>query len=355
VIFRILTGLVIGALGGLIFARLGVPAPWIAGSMTAAIIAVAFRFELHLTELLKSLAFILLGIQTGMTVTKETIDRAAQWPLSILMLALTVALIVWVSFQYFVRVRKWDAATALFASLPGALSLVILLATETTADMRKVVIAQCIRLFFLIIAMPSVIVLLSPPMTPAGATLVAHGFDLVLVVAAAGGFGVLLHMLRVPAGLVLGATLASAALGLSGIVVGAAPDIILIPANIILGVMIALRFKGMGLAELRRNLFDGMTGLIIAVVLAAIGALLTSAVTGLPRALTLLAFAPGGLEAMTIMSFALKLDPAYVAAHQVSRYIGLVLVMPGITRFVLQRVGDHARLSSPGANQRLED
>jgi uncharacterized protein len=335
-IFKILIGLFIGAVGGLVFSLLHVPAPWIAGSMLAAILAVSLRVDIQLTELLKSVAFLLLGIQTGMTVTSETVARAAQWPRSILMLAITVAVIVGVSFQYFVRVRKWDSATALFASLPGALSLVILLASETKADMRRVVIAQCIRLFFLIIAMPSIILLVSPALTPHEIAIVAKGFDLVLVLGVAALLGIFLHVIRIPAGLVLGATIGSAGLGLAGIVHGAAPDIILIPANVILGVMIALRFKGMSLAELRSNLFDGMTGLLIAVIIAAIGAGLTTIMTDLPIALTMLAFAPGGLEAMTIMSFALNLDPAYVAAHQVARYIGLVLVMPGVAALVLR-------------------
>jgi len=37
------------------------------------------------------------------------------------------------------------------------------------------------------------------------------------------------------------------------------------------------------------------------------------------------------------MAFALNLDPAYVAAHQVARYIDLVLLMPVVTGFVLHR------------------
>ena len=57
-----------------------------------------------------------------------------------------------------------------------------------------------------------------------------------------------------------------------------------------------------------------------------------------------LAFAPGGLEAMTIMAFALNLDPAYVAAHQIARYIGLVLLMPAVTGLVLHR---HAAAAQP--------
>ena len=40
---------------------------------------------------------------------------------------------------------------------------------------------------------------------------------------------------------------------------------------------------------------------------------------------------------MTIMAFALNLDPAYVAAHEVARYIGLILLIPAVTGFVLHR------------------
>ena len=73
--------------------------------------------------------------------------------------------------------------------------------------------------------------------------------------------------------------------------------------------MIGLRFKGISRAELGSELGDGFAGFAVAMVIAVAGALVTSPVAGLPFALTLLAFAPGGLEAMTIMAFALHLDP----------------------------------------------
>jgi hypothetical protein len=226
----------------------------------------------------------------------------------------------------------------LFASLPGALSIVILLASTSGADMRRVTISQCVRLFFLIAALPAVIVFISPPpvVTSSTAT-VASLQEIMILVGTSAAAGLLFAWLKVPAGLILGAALVSAALGLSGVVHGGAPDSILIPANIILGVMIGLRFKGISLPELRTALGDGFAGFVIAMIIAMVGAVVTSMVADLPLALTLLAFAPGGLEAMTIMAFALNLDPAYVAAHQIARYIGLVLLMPAVTGFVLQR------------------
>ena len=50
-----------------------------------------------------------------------------------------------------------------------------------------------------------------------------------------------------------------------------------------------------------------------------------------------------GLDAMTIMAFSLNLDPAYVGAHQMARYIGLALLMPAATAYVLRRMGVSAQ------------
>ena len=334
----VVRALVVGALGGALAFAIGVPAPWLAGSLIATIIAVYSNQTLELPAWLRTLAFILLGIQTGTAVNADTLYRAAQWPLSILCMSFTVVIIVWACMLYYERLRKWDTATAYFASLPGALSMVILLAGTSGADMRRVTISQCVRLFFLIAALPVVIVFISPTSDVAATTPVAGNvFEIIILVLASAVTGLLFERLRVPAGLILGSALASAALGLGDVIHGGAPDSILVPANVILGVMIDLRFKGISLAELGSVLGDGFAGFAIAMVLAVAGALFTSLAAGLPFALTLLAFAPGGLEAMTIMAFALNLDPAYVAAHQVARYIGLVLFMPAVTSFVLHR------------------
>ncbi len=330
--------LAIGTTGGALCYALGVPAAWLAGSLVATIAAIYGGQKLDLPEALRTLAFILLGVQTGTAVNSDTVARAAQWPLSILCLAVSVVLIVWACTVYYERFRNWDRATALFASLPGALSLVILLAMPSGADMRRVTIAQCVRLFFLIAALPTVIVFISPAHQQGFAVATIGSFhEIILLVAVSGLAGLAFARLKIPAGLILGASLASAALGLTGMTHGAAPSSILIPANVILGVMIGLRFKGISFRELLEALGDGFAGFVIAMVIAMAGAIVTSYVADLPIALTLLAFAPGGLEAMTIMAFALNLDPAYVAAHQVARYIGMVLLMPGITAFLLQR------------------
>ena len=350
------SGLVIGTAGGVACWLAGLPAPWLAGSMIAAVVAVFAGAPVGMPDWLKALSFIFLGLQTGTSVSWETVDRAVQWPLSIALLALTVIAVTWACVWYYVRRRHWDGPTALFASLPGALSLVLLLASTTTADMRRVTIAQCIRLFFLVAALPSLILWLSPEDAVHVATPEIGSLgEIVLVVVVATVAGIVCEWLRVPAGLMLGPMLASAALELSGWIHGAAPDSILIPANIVLGVMIAARFTGFTFGEFLSALRDGFSGFLIALAIAMAGAGIASAVAGLPFALTLLAFSPGGLDAMTILAFAVDLDPAYVGAHQMARYLGLALLMPVVTAAVLRRMGAHANVTSAPLPSKLED
>jgi hypothetical protein len=329
----VFTGIALGALGGALFRAIGFPAPWLAGSMMAAIVAIYAGAKLAVPRWLRAVAFVLLGIQTGASVTWETVERAGQWPLSIALLALTVVAVTALCMRYF-RWRGWNSATAFYGSLPGALSLTLALADAARADMRRVTISQCIRLFFLVAALPAVTSLLSPthatvmPPPPDGIASIA------VLLIAGGAAGLLFEALRVPAGLILGSILASAALYLSGQVKGAAPDTILIPANVILGVMIATRFESFSLEELRLSFNEGFSGFLLALAVSCAGAAIASFAGKLPFALTLLAFAPGGLEAMTIMAFALDLDPAYVAAHQLARYVGIVLLAPPLTAWL---------------------
>ncbi|MEI7598374.1 MAG: AbrB family transcriptional regulator [Aestuariivirga sp.] len=333
-------GLLIGTAGGLGFWFLGIPAPWLAGSMMAAIVAVFSKVKIGMPDWLRAVAFIFLGIQTGTAVSWDTVDRAVHWPLSIAFLCLTVVAITWACTAYYVKRSNWDPATALFASLPGALSLTLLLASGTKADMRRVTIAQCIRLFFLVAALPSVITWLTPPDEVVVMLSQIGGiWDILLLVAVSTAAGYALEWLKVPAGLMLGPMLASAGLELSGLIAGAAPPSILIPANIVLGVMIGARFANFTFREFREALVEGFSGFLIALVIAMAGAGVAAYVSNLPFALTLLAFSPGGLDAMTIMAFSLNRDPAYVGAHQMARYIGLALLMPAATAYVLRRMG----------------
>ncbi|TMJ37508.1 MAG: AbrB family transcriptional regulator [Alphaproteobacteria bacterium] len=84
VLIRILFTLGLGALGGALFAFLHLPAPWLAGSMIAAILAVLFGAKLSVPVPFRSLAFIILGVQIGSSVTMQTLTGRDQRLLCVL-------------------------------------------------------------------------------------------------------------------------------------------------------------------------------------------------------------------------------------------------------------------------------
>jgi uncharacterized membrane protein AbrB (regulator of aidB expression) len=49
----------------------------------------------------------------------------------------------------------------------------------------------------------------------------------------------------------------------------------------------------------------------------------------------IVAFAPGGLEAMTILAFVIGLDPAFVGAHHLARFLLIAMLLPFVARALI--------------------
>lgn len=321
--------LAIAVVGGSLFALVGLPAGWLAGAMLAVTAASLAGIATRIPEWLRQAIFVLLGVQIGSAVSWDTIAQVSRWPLTMALMTMTVAGVTAASYLFYRRAAGWPPVAALLGGVPGAFSMVMALAEGHKADVASVAVVQCIRLFFLIAVLPLAMTAagMHGP-AAAGAAADMSLASLALVVAAGAAGGIAAHRLCVPAGLILGAAAASAGLELAGLADGAMPDLVLVPAFVVLGAMIGTRFAQFSLSRLRRLAGVGLLSFLLTFAVSAAGAFLASALAGIAPALTLIAFAPGGLETMTIMAFALGLDPAFVAAHQVGRYFLLSFAMP---------------------------
>ena len=47
-----------------------------------------------------------------------------------------------------------------------------------------------------------------------------------------------------------------------------------------------------------------------------------------------LPFAPGAFDALTILAYQMNIDPAYVAAHHVVRFLALTAAVPFLARWL---------------------
>ncbi len=332
--FVALRALAISFLGGALLHVLGFPAAWLSGGMIATAIASLRGVPMDVPPVLRSASMLVLGLSIGTAVTPSTLASLPQWPVSMACLLLSVVLVQLATQFFFTRVAGWSRATAFFAAVPGALNFVMAAAGGTRADVRLVAIAQTVRLFVLIAALPLLLVFFdlgsragqTPAVLPAG--------QLALLVVAGLAAGGALALLKVPVALLMGSMLSSAILYGGGWVEGTVPAPLLTAALVVLAAFVGGRFSGTSVAQLRQAGIASLGGFAVSLAVAAVLALVTALIANQPVGSVLLAFAPGGLDTMSILALALQLDGAFVATHHLARFIGISLALPLAVRWL---------------------
>ena len=337
-----------GALGGGAFALLGLPAAWISGSLVACIGLALAGVRIVVPEWLRFLAFVVLGTSMGTMLTPETFARAATWPVSMACLGASVLGTMAGGTLFLTRVAGWSRESAFWASAPGAFGTVVAMAADTSADLRQVAFAQTLRLFLLVAALPNVLAALG--MTAGGVPPPPHVStiaEIVILFLVCTGAALLAARLKLPGGLILGALAGSAVLHATRLSTAVLPAELLIPAFVVLGGSVGVRFIGTSLSTIRAYVLASLGAFLVAVAISTLFALLAAWLTGDDLGKLVTAFAPGALEAMTALGFAMGYDPAFMSAHHLFRFAGLSVALPVAARLMFaaaEEVGrDHTQ------------
>ena len=287
-----------------------------------------------LGDSLRNACFLVIGMTVGAGITPDMAAVAVQWPLSIAVLLIGLLAIIGAGAMILHRLFDYDRTTALLAAAPGHLSYVISLSTSIKADVPAISIIQSVRLLILTLAVPLVVVILTgddvPPLTRGGDTMRLP----VLMATASGGilFAFALKRFRVPASFLLGGLLASSIGHLTDFGPGAIPIWLSVPAFIVMGTLIGTRFSGLRLLALRKAVVAAFVVTVFAGLMTVVGALIITFALDISVHQVLVAFAPGGLEAMAAMAILLGVNPAFVSAHHVARILFLTVVIPIVLR-----------------------
>ncbi|MEW5424220.1 AbrB family transcriptional regulator [Amorphus sp. 3PC139-8] len=325
--------LILALVGGGLFTWIGIPAGWLSGAAVAVAIAAISGTPVGIPNAVRQVAFLVLGIGMGSSVTPDTLDRIGSWPLSIVFVLITTVLVTAIAYWVLHRFGGWDRMSAFYGSVPGALSYVLAVAMADGVDMRRVALAQSVRLLFLVAVLPPLIGLFgadSTPPTTAAAHPEAGIGDLVLLVTAGAAAGYLFLKIGQSAGVLLGALLTSGILHVTGIVSTWMPGWLLIPGYLVLGGVIGTRFAGTDRGLLIRLVATSLSALLAGLAVALASAVGLIAVSGLPAGQVILALSPGALESMTTLAFLLGFDAAYVASLHFIRFIAITLALPWI-------------------------
>ncbi len=141
------------------------PAAWLAGALVAVSVLALSGIPVYVPDLLRRIVFVVLGISLGAAVTPETVAGIRTWPITLALLALSLPVTMGAVMLYLRYVSGWNYRETLYASAPGALSAVLAMATDAKVDVRMVAFVQTVRVFFLIAALPGMLLAagLSPP------------------------------------------------------------------------------------------------------------------------------------------------------------------------------------------------
>lgn len=329
--------LVAAAAGGAVFAFFDLPAAWLAGSLVAVSALALSGVPVYVPDLLRKIIFVVLGISLGAAVTPETVAGIRTWPITLALLVLSLPVTMGAVMLYLHYVSKWNYRETLYASAPGALSAVLAMASEAKVDVRMVAFVQTVRVFLLIAALPGMLLAAGLSASTGGVPSFpgTHAATLegTLVMAVTGIASALLaERLRIPGGLLIGPMIVNGILHGAGYVQGGIPPLLLLASFVVLGAFTGTRFVGTTAAMIRRLLVDSIGAFIVALVVCVVFALIAAWLAGENPAKTIVAFAPGGLEAMTILAFMIGLDPAFVGAHHLARFVLIALVLPFVAR-----------------------
>lgn len=308
---------------------LGAPAPFLIGSSLAVTCLCLAGVNVNIPRHLRDMCFVIIGLTMGAGVTPDVVETAKQWPLSFLILGLSLVAIIFGCRWLLQKIWHFDPMTALLSVVPGHLSYVLGLSAQTSGDLTSISVIQSLRLLALTILVPFAVVLIGLEAEAVAAKvaimpLTMFGLSLIMSFA----IGYIFNRFRLPAAYLLGGLIWSTGSHITGAIDGTVSPYVAIPAFVTLGALIGTRFFGVTLAQLKRAFAAGAVVTLAAFCISAFAAWCVSLFIDAPFSHLLIAFAPGGVETMAAMAVSLDADPAFVAAHHVMRLFILTFLAP---------------------------
>jgi hypothetical protein len=322
--------LAIALAGGVTCVFLGLPAGLVSGSVVAVATAALLGRPMRVPPMLARICYVVVGTLLGTVVTPETLRGVVTWPASVALLMLASLGMIAATMTYLRVVHRWDSLSALMGASPGSMAQVIALSSELGGDLRAVAIVQTVRVLLLVVGLPNglalfglVVPAVPLPRGPAGFAVLGEMLLLGVAVTSA----LIFLRLRFPGGLLFGALAGSAVLHGTGLIPAALPWWVGGASVITLGALVGSRFANTSARMLLGHLGAAFGSFAVSMVVATVFVVIVARLFSFPIANIVIAFAPGAQDTMMVLALALHLDPVYVGAHHLARFLVVTLAI----------------------------
>lgn len=328
--------LALAGAGAAAFHLAGLPLPFLFGPLLACLAAALAGARLKGLGPISVGARTVLGVAAGASITPDVVHALPRMAQTVALVPIFVALIALVGLPYF-RALGYDRVTAWYAAMPGGLQDMVVFGQEAGGDGRALALIHATRVLVIVTLAPIIAIQLYGVSlsNPIGAPALDLPWqDMLWMAAAAIGGWKLAERLGLFGASILGPMIVAAALSLSGLLHMRPPREAILAAQLLIGIGIGVCYVGVTLRELRRFV---VSGLVFVVILAALSAAFTEAVTLLglaPPIDAFLAFAPGGQAEMTVLAIVTGADLGFVIVHHLTRVILVILGAPVAARLL---------------------
>ncbi|PRX10764.1 UNVERIFIED_ORG: hypothetical protein BCL66_103174 [Martelella mediterranea] len=335
-----LTCLAVGWLGGVLAVRFNMPLAWFLGPMMASAVVAIAGVPVRAPLFLRPIAVPILGFLLGTAFLPEILLQMHEWLFSALMIPVYLLASGVVSYAYFRFAGRYDAVTAFFSSVAGGLTAMVLMGEYYKGDVTKIAVAQSMRILVVVVVIALVFstvlgVSSADTQGPVIGWSDPTGKDISWFFICVLGGSLAGVLLRFPTPAMLGPLMFSALLHLTSVTTGLLPSDLTVFAQFVLGVCIGARFTGLTVRTVSVSLFHGTVSALLMLVLSGGIALLVHKVSAIDPLAAWLAFSPGGMTEMGLMSLAIGQSVAYVTVAHVFRLVIVMFVAPFLSRVLV--------------------
>ncbi|UEX77874.1 AbrB family transcriptional regulator [Spiribacter halobius] len=312
-----------GMVAGWLGSGLGMPLPWLLGPLAVSATAALSGWAAPESGKVRRLSQTVIGTAIGHSFSAGVMGAlVALIPLMVGM-ALWSVLMAAICSLLLVRFAGMDRTSALLANMPGGVAEMAFLAQEMgkpTSPMIAVV--QTMRLTSMVVLIPFGMALLMGTTGESMALGQGHatiGVETVAILALGLAAGWVLQRIGVKNAFILGALLVSLTDTATGLLHATVPGILVVAAQVSIGLSIGARFRREDIVRLPRV---AVVGLLVSLTTSACtltSAVLVALATGLDPYTLALAGAPAGITEMVLTAGALGLSVPIVASFQILR------------------------------------
>lgn len=343
-ILRYIPTLVLGGLGGFVAYHLNMPLPWLLGALITTTAVSLAGIRLGSPGRVRKAVLVVIGVMLGSAFAPGMASDFAAWSGSLIIMLIATASMMVVAVWFSHRIAGHSLDTAIYAGAPGGLSSLLPMAQEAGADLRAVGMTHAVRILVLLVSIPPLLNLIghvdiSASRSNTSQWLSFPGLEDSGWLAGAAVVGVVVgRLLRLPNSLLFGPALASSVLHLSGTTHAVLPPALIALAQVIIGTSVGVRFVGVTLREMARQLGLALIQAVMLTVLAVVAAWVGHELTGYSVAAALIAYMPGGAPELSLVALALNIEPAFVTSHHLLRITVLLITLPLLIGWLTRKV-----------------